>query len=597
MVSTAQLLTYGSLLVLILAIVAARWSQWTEFDAAVDDLADKLFQSLKTDVVAFALPAAYARWVLPCPWQEPRPLKVVASGAMGATALFSLTAARQAAAQGTFRGISDFGGLFVSHIASYGVAPLLARDWLSVMGVAVLALVLLTGLQKDMALETVQAVAALSAGLIAHGRFALRWHWILSACVGAAASVPYLAYVLNWLLPLRELAAAYQSIESIVGTPQFEEEVCELLVVTGYVQVSLGYVGIWCMRSLQARTNLLLDVADGKLNAWSFVQRVGLYMWSVAAPYMVQRTIMETANALSLYIFLCKLDLHLRVDTFFSSGDYAYNRLEVVLDSDHTVDAYAESVTELMYDCYLLVEKKLFGLPNILLMSDTLLSQPGLMMAVLPVSVGLDFGRARAFSILTRNIEQVTKYLRTRLSRRRKIEEHDVEHAETISRTGAATLVASRWENLSEEIFQLTAWKKCLSSFRRFLDWIYYTNIVGVGIECALARMMELGSIAAADLAVYAQVIEDSVDFLLTRYREARFLHAVCLSHPSPSASSSVREVCLYETSAAARKDARLAQMVSNQERLAELHTSLASFQQRPPPQSDGKTHGKTQQL
>ena len=541
MVSTAQLLTYGSLLVLILALVAARWSQWTDFDAAVDDLADKLFQSLKTDIVAFALPAAYARWILPCPWEEPRFLKVLASGAMGTTALLSLTAARKAAAEGTFGGISDFGGLFVSHLASYGVAPLLARDWLPVMGVAILVLVLLTGLQKDMALETVQAVTALLVGRIAHDRFALRLHWVLLACIGAAASVPHLAEVLKWLLPLRELAAACQTVESIVGTRQFEEEVCELLIVTGYVQVSLGYVGIWYMRSLQARTNLLLDVADGKLNAWTFVQRVGLYMWSVAAPYMIQRTIMETANALSLYIFLCKVDLHLRVDTFFSSGDYAYNRLEVVLDSDHTVDAYAESVTELMYDCYFLVEKKLFGLPNILLMSDTLLSQPGLMMAVLPASVGLDFGRARAFSTLTRNIEQVTKYLRTRLSRRRKIEEHDVAHAETISRTGAATLVASRWEYLSEEIFQLTAWKKCLSSFRRFLDWIYYTNIVGVGIECALARMMELGSITATDIAVYAQVIEDSVDFLLTRYREARFQNALSVSQPSPSVSSPAR--------------------------------------------------------
>ena len=36
-----------------------------------------------------------------------------------------------------------------------------------------------------------------------------------------------------------------------------------------------------------------------------------------------------------------------------------------------------------------------------------------------------------------------------------------------------------------------------------------------------MARMMELGSISAADLGVYASVIEDSIDFLLTRYREA----------------------------------------------------------------------------
>ncbi|CAE7245427.1 pstB2 [Symbiodinium natans] len=558
MVSSTQLLTYGSLVAVAIAFVAARWSQWAELEAAVDDFAAQLFEYLKTDAVAFALPAAYARWVLPAPWAkpEPWPVKVLAAGALGTVALISLTGARRAAAEGTFQ-VSDFANLFVLHIGSYSVAPLLAREWLPLISVVVIVLVLLTGLHTEMVLETVQAVTALFAAYVAHDRFGLRWHSFLLVGVGGAVlvpylasvfkSLPYLASVFKSLLPFHELVAAYHTVEGIVGTRRFEEEVCELLVVTAYVQVSLGYVGIWYMRHGQARTNLLLDVADGKLEAWSFLQHVGEYMWAVAAPYMMQRTIMETANALSLYAFLCKVDQHVRVDTFFSGGDFAYNRLEVALESDHTVEAYAESVTELMSDCYSIIEKKLFGFPNILLMSDTLLRQPALMMAVLPVSIGLDFGRARAFAILTSNIERLTKHLRTRMSRRKKIEEHDVKHAETISRTGSASLVASRWEDLAGEIFQLTAWRKCLVSSRLYLNWIYYQNIVGVGIECAMARMMELGSISAADLGVYASVIEDSIDFLLTRYRE----------------------------------DARLAQMSTNQERLLELHTRLATFRQR----------------
>ena len=484
MVSSTQLLTYGSLVAVAIAFVAARWSQWAELEAAVDDFAAQLFEYLKTDAVAFALPAAYARWVLPAPWAkpEPWPVKVLAAGALGTVALISLTGARRAAAEGTFQ-VSDFANLFVLHIGSYSVAPLLAREWLPLISVVVIVLVLLTGLHTEMVLETVQAVTALFAAYVAHDRFGLRWHSFLLVGVGGAVLVPYLASVFKSLLPFHELVAAYHTVEGIVGTRRFEEEVCELLVVTAYVQVSLGYVGIWYMRHGQARTNLLLDVADGKLEAWSFLQHVGEYMWAVAAPYMMQRTIMETANALSLYAFLCKVDQHVRVDTFFSGGDFAYNRLEVALESDHTVEAYAESVTELMSDCYSIIEKKLFGFPNILLMSDTLLRQPALMMAVLPVSIGLDFGRARAFAILTSNIERLTKHLRTRMSRRKKIEEHDVKHAETISRTGSASLVASRWEDLAGEIFQLTAWRKCLVSSRLYLNWIYYQNIVGVGIE------------------------------------------------------------------------------------------------------------------
>ena len=49
----------------------------------------------------------------------------------------------------------------MSHVASYGIAPLLRMDFFNVISVALLVLVLLTGLQKDMPVETVQAASAL----------------------------------------------------------------------------------------------------------------------------------------------------------------------------------------------------------------------------------------------------------------------------------------------------------------------------------------------------------------------------------------------------------------------------------------------------
>ena len=508
MVSSSQLLVYGALAAVPIAFIAARWTQWQDVEITIEDLADKLFETLLTDAVSFALPAAYARFALPCPWTkpEPWPLKILTAGGLGVIALINLAAARRASVEGTSRGVADFGGLLVAHVASYCIVPLLERDWQPLISLGFLVMVLLAGLQREMPLETAQVLTAFLFCYLARSRLKFRWHLALAMSAGGGVAVPYLIQVLNWLLPLREMVSVYHTIKDLLGTRQFEEEVCEILIVTGYVQMSLGYVGIWYMRRGQARTNSLLDVADGKLDAWGFVQRVGLYMLVVAAPYMMQRTIMETANALAFYAFLSKVDQHVRVDSFFSAGESPHNRLEVVLDSEHTVDAYAESVIELMTDCYAILERKLFGLPNLLLMSDTLLSQPALMMAVLPASVVLDFSRARIMSFLTSRVEQLTKYLRKRLSMRKKIEEHDVRHAETISRTGAAPVVASRWEDLAGEIFQLTAWRKCLVSFRTYLNWIYYTNIVGVGIECALARMMELGSITAADLGVYAQV-------------------------------------------------------------------------------------------
>ena len=56
------------------------------------DLADQLFEATRTDVVSFALPAVYARWVLPCPWAQPEPwpVKVLAAGGLGTIAWMCL---------------------------------------------------------------------------------------------------------------------------------------------------------------------------------------------------------------------------------------------------------------------------------------------------------------------------------------------------------------------------------------------------------------------------------------------------------------------------------------------------------------------------
>ncbi|CAE8585149.1 unnamed protein product [Polarella glacialis] len=140
--------------------------------------------------------------------------------------------------------------------------------------------------------------------------------------------------------------------------------------------------------------------------------------------------------------------------------------------------------------------------------------------AVLPVSIALDFARSKVMTKLSSHIEKASLQIQKLVARRKKVEQHDVNHEEVISRSGTSHITAYQWNSLAKQVFEKRSWQKALASFRMYLNWLYYQDILGVGIECALARMMELGRISSADIGVYASVIEDSIDLLLTRYRE-----------------------------------------------------------------------------
>ncbi|CAE8691277.1 unnamed protein product, partial [Polarella glacialis] len=226
-------------------------------------------------------------------------------------------------------------------------------------------------------------------------------------------------------------------------------------------------------------------------------------------------------NALAFSLFSSKVDTQFRVNVFFpSSEEGRQTLLAAVANSSHTVEGYAESAGELVDDCYSLVEKKLFALPNVVLLSGMLVHQPLLVMAVLPVSIALDFARSKVMTKLSSHIEKASLQIQKLVARRKKVEQHDVNHEEVISRSGTSHITAYQWNSLAKQVFEKRSWQKALASFRMYLNWLYYQDILGVGIECALARMMELGRISSADIGVYASVIEDSIDLLLTRYRE-----------------------------------------------------------------------------
>ncbi|CAJ1361171.1 unnamed protein product [Effrenium voratum] len=514
MISMQQSLFYGSLVVLSAAVLAAYFVEfWAVLEASLDNAGDFIVSDLFQAKNIFVLSAAYARWALPYPGSiigrpEPALLKALGTFFVGVIAGWSLNMARETGSTS----LDAYKLLFLVHVNSFVLTAAVTFDRL-------------TG-------SWVLLVEALALWLCCTSW----WHPAAALAVDAV----------NWVIPVQEVTSAVQVLRGVIGAG-FDQAAMELLVVSGYIQISLGYVNVWYMRQVQARTNALLDVAGGKMTARQFlVERTAVYMVSVALPYMLQRSVLETANDMFFESFRWKAEESLRVDAFLHPGN-AYNRLEVARDSNHTVDGFAEAFNSIINDCYQLTAGKLYDLPNLVLMSGMMASQPILTATLLPISVGLDFGRTHVISAITSLTEKATKHLRALADKRKKVEQHDSRNAEAISRTGAAAIVAGRWGDLATDILAATAWRKILLSTRMFINWLYYQDLYGVGVECALARIMEADRITAADIGVYSMVIEDTIGTLLTRYRE----------------------------------ESRLAQMHTFQERLLELDAGLRAHRAR----------------
>ena len=494
MVSAQQLLIYGSPVVVVIAFLVIQYPESVTLALSLDSLDHfgSFLANLLTDTNIFMLSAAYARWVLPWPRvsKESVKLKAAAAISVGLVAKWNVETVRRSGVVATNLGpckylLFHYWPLFLAHINSYLFTAL--TDFFAVA--------MLVGWQA----------------LIATLYFTVWWHPLANLLFKA----------LDVFLPVSDVASALQILREVVGQEYFDQCAAELFIVVSYVQVSLGYLNIWYMRKDKARSNELLEVASGKLTGRQFLMKVLLYVGSVALPYMFQRSIMETANNASFRHFFNKVEQSLRVDAFLHAGEHPHNRLMVVRDSNYTVEGYTESFNHLIHTCYSLIEGKLWELPNLVLLSGMLFGQPLLTLTLLPVSIGLDFARVRAVSSVTMLVEETAKRRRGLTDKRKKIEQHDSRHAEIISRTGAASIVATRWEGLASEILDLTVWQTFLAASRTYMNWIYYNNLLGVGIECALARIMEIDQITAADIGVYAMVINDAIGFLLTRYQKA----------------------------------------------------------------------------
>jgi len=249
---------------------------------------------------------------------------------------------------------------------------------------------------------------------------------------------------------------------------------------------------------------------------------VGMYMFTAALPYMVQRTVIENVNSYVFGLTARRAEQSIRIGSFFrneASSEGGDLLLAAVHGSKFTVEGYTDSFNSIISVMYSMVEIKLFTLPKILLLPGMMMSQPWLVFSVLPASVVLDFGRARVITTLTKRIEKLSRHIQELANRRRKIEQHDAKHEELIRRGAASGFAEGVWRGLASQIEQSTLRYSALTSLRSFINFLYKQDFLGPGIELVLAWLLEARQIMSADIWVYTRVIEDVIDLMLTRFR------------------------------------------------------------------------------
>mmetsp|Transcript_18402 Transcript_18402/g.41984 ORF Transcript_18402/g.41984 Transcript_18402/m.41984 type:complete len:957 (-) Transcript_18402:440-3310(-) len=188
-------------------------------------------------------------------------------------------------------------------------------------------------------------------------------------------------------------------------------------------------------------------------------------------------------------------------------------------DANLTMGVYLEAIHDISDRGFSLVQRKVFSLPKLALFPGLFMARPAFVALVLPISVCLDAGKSWLSAKLTTWARELRTEARDRTSKRTKIFEHDMRHEEQINLSGGAAFTRFRWDALSEEISNMKLRAELFETARSYLNWLYWSDILSVGIEVMIASILESSAMDVADVWVSQRVIEDAIDALLMRSR------------------------------------------------------------------------------
>ena len=170
---------------------------------------------------------------------------------------------------------------------------------------------------------------------------------------------------------------------------------------------------------------------------------------------------------------------------------------------------------------YELFNRKIFSLPKILLLPTVMSKQPLLVAKVFPLIIGSDWLKANIVAYMTTKIEHLQKETQELQGVRSKVEAFDIKNAELLQRSGlgANQFTQKRWEEMTVKIQNRVVIQDLISRSKDFFSFMQRNFVFVVLIDCALADLIALGRITAADTFVYSRAYEDAIDMLLMRSR------------------------------------------------------------------------------
>lgn len=305
---------------------------------------------------------------------------------------------------------------------------------------------------------------------------------LLIALIAAAISLPVdnLRALLSGLtsaasiwLPIEEFALAHATLLRFMPPQALATQMSALALVTVHCQYSLGRLGVTYLRSAQLRKNLLLCVGaergDAKrVSAATFARSVLVFVLTAGLPYMAQRTFFESVNSRMQQRFLLSCDLELRLSRVLSDGA----SIHTAAASNHTVDSYADAMATVVNTPFHLLERKLFSLPKLALLPGVFTSHPVLGIVALPAFLAVDGGKSWLNAKLTEQIEVHRRAGKKIDSTIQKVEAFDLKHAAQITSAGAFQLTRDRWRQLLLSRQHEQTRRMILQNLRNWLGWL-----------------------------------------------------------------------------------------------------------------------------
>lgn len=225
-----------------------------------------------------------------------------------------------------------------------------------------------------------------------------------------------------------------------------------------------------------------------------------------------------------MYAFHCfRDDIHrtIRLNDLFDKDGSRFVATASSKASNLSPGAYATNAETVVTTVYDLINQSLFSVPKLMLLPMIIAKQPMLMLKITPLIMFSDYVKATIVAAINGEVERVGKQVKDIESKRTKVEQYDLKNSELIQRSGHNSVLFTerKWISLTEEIQDLNARVHIMRRCRMYFAWIQRHFVMMALVDCALAKLIAVGKIVAADIFVYARAIEDMINFVLMRSR------------------------------------------------------------------------------